>query len=159
MKNYLILTFICLLTICILLYLVNVYNSKKEYENSTNERMNFLKEITYEDFDNYIRENPDFILYISNSEDTEIVKLENSLKNSIIKKEYSDDMIYLNSKNLPVDFFETIKKYFSVNLNLNEYSSIPNLLIVKEGTIEEIFYINSSTTISSIIDGIKTYYD
>lgn len=159
LKNYIALGFIFILTIGILLYLVNFYNSKKEYENSTNDRMNFLKEITADDFNNYITENLDFILYTSNSEDENIIKLEKNLKNKLIKKEYINQMIYLNLKNAPIDLMETLNNHFSETLKLDEHSSIPNVLIVQDGLIIQTLYVDINTTALDIIKFIEKNYD
>ena len=67
MKNYIILLAITIVTILLVVYLVNLYQTKKDYENNVNHRMTFLKEIKVEDFDNYITENPEGFIYLSNS--------------------------------------------------------------------------------------------
>lgn len=97
-KNYLILFFITIISILIVVYLVNVYKSKQDYNNDVNHRMSFLREIYADDFTNYITENIDGIIYISNSSDNSLIKLEKQLKKDIIKREYTQDIVYINSK-------------------------------------------------------------
>lgn len=159
LKNYIALGLIFILTVGILIYFVNFYNSKKEYENSTNDRMNFLKEITTSDFNNYITENLDFILYTSNSENQDIVKVEKTLKNKLGKKEYINQMIYLNLKNTSINFMETLKQYFSENLKSTDYKEIPNVLIVQDGLIIQTLYVDINTTALDIIKFIEKNYD
>lgn len=159
LKNYILLFVILLITIGIMLYLVKIYNSKKEYENTTNVRMNFLKEITADDFENYIKENPEIILYISNSDNKSFEELEKSLKKNLVKKEYVSDMIYLNAKNASSNFADILTNYYSPSLKLITYSSIPNILLIQEGTITKVFYITDSTTKDDVIEFIEQFYD
>ena len=63
-KNYVILSVIFIVTLGLLFYFINNYNLKEEYLSSTNVRLAFLKEINESDLDNYVSENPEFILYI-----------------------------------------------------------------------------------------------
>lgn len=159
LKNYLVLIFISIITILLIIYLVNIYNSKKEYENSTNDRMNFIKEITTEDFDNYLRENPDFIIYSSNSESEDIISLEKKLRNKLIKKDYIKQMVYLNLKNTPIDFIETLKEHTVDPLKTNGYNGIPNVLVVEDGYITKILYIDNNSSVEDIIKFIENNYD
>lgn len=158
-KNYLILFFITIISILIVVYLVNVYKSKQDYNNDVNHRMSFLREIYADDFTNYITENIDGIIYISNSSDNSLIKLEKQLKKDIIKREYTQDIVYINSKNLAINFGDTLNKYYSDTVKLTEHSSIPNVLIVKDGLIQRTLYITSETTEKQIIDFMELYYN
>lgn len=159
MKNYIILLFVAVATGLIVTYLVNLYKSKQDYDNDTNHRMSFLREIYADDFNNYITENIEGIIYISNSSDDALQNIEKQLKKDIQKREYTQDIVYINSKNLAVNFGDTLNKYYSDTVKLTEHSSIPNVLIVKDGLIQRTLYITSETTEDQIIDFMELYYN
>ena len=153
LKNYIILSIIFIITIGLLFYFINIYNLKKEYLNSTNVRLAFLKEINESDLDNYISENSEFILYISNSESEEYKSLENKLK-KYRKEEYMRNVIYLNSKDLSSDFINKLDNYSD-----NKISSIPNIIVFDENRIIKTDYFNSDTSVEYIISIFSEYYD
>lgn len=152
LKNYIIFIIICILTIGILIMFVNKYNSKLEYENSTNERMNFIREITYMDYSNYILENQEYIMYISNSENDNI-DFETNLRKKIEEKDYIKNMVYFNSKENEIDLLETINKEYNINLN-----KLPNIIIVNEAKLVYYGYIDL-ITVDEISEKIEEYYD
>jgi len=159
LKNYIVLLLIIFLTIVLLVYLTNVYNKKRDYDESKNIRMSFLKIMQEDDFENFITENQEFVLYISNSDNQNIVDFEKDMKKLVIKKGYDKEMIYLNSKNLSDKFIETIKNYFSDSLKKENIKLLPNVLIIKNGKISNILYVSSITNAQDVIDCIeKTFY-
>lgn len=159
MKNYIMLFFVTIFSILIVAYLVNLYHSKQDYNNDVNHRMSFLKEIYADDFEDYLTENPEGIIYISNSEDNTLKSIEKSLKNDIIKREYTQDIVYINSKKLGINFGDTLNKYYSDTVKLTEYSNIPNVLIIRDGLIQKTFYITIDTTEKQIIEFMEMYYN
>lgn len=159
MKNYIILLAITIVTILLVVYLVNLYQTKKDYENNVNHRMIFLKEIKVEDFDNYITENPEGFIYLSNSSKEELKDIENKLKEELPKKEYIDQIVYLNLKNAPDNFIDTIKKYYSATMKLNENDIIPNIIIMENGQITHKLNINNKTNIKEIFKFLERNYD
>lgn len=159
LKNYIILLLIIFLTIVLLVYLTNIYNKKRDYDESKNIRMSFLKIMQEDDFKNFITENQEFVLYISNSDNQNIADFEKDMKKLVIKKGYDKEMIYLNSKNLSDKFIETIKNYFSDSLKKENIKLLPNVLIIKNGKISSILYVSSITNAQDVIDCMeKTFY-
>ena len=61
LKNYFILGIILVSSIFIVLYINKLYLSTKNNDNILNE---FIKEIKTQEIDNYIIENPNFIIYL-----------------------------------------------------------------------------------------------
>ena len=158
-KNYFILFFITIISILIVMYLVNLYKSREDYNDNVNHRMSFLREIYADDFNNYITENTEGIIYLSNSSDSSLATIEKKLKKDILKKEYSQDIIYINLKNIGTGFVNTINNYYSSTLKLNQNSGIPNVLIIKNGKIQRVYYINDDTEEHNIIDFMGLYYN
>ncbi len=149
LKNYFILALIIILSGIIVIYIANMYRNKKDYENE--DTMSFLKEIYAKDFENFIIENPDSIVYINNSFD-ETLTLE--LKKYIIERDYIQDIIYIDLNKINVDFVNVLKKYSSL---IDD--KIPNVLIIKSGKIINTFYIKDDTTPLQIINFMGLYYN
>lgn len=158
MKNYIILSIITVATLLATSYFANVYSLRKEYENSTNVRMNFLKEIRSDEFASFITENPDFLLYISNSDDKKLIDIEKDLKKQIINRDYTKDIIYLNSKNVSSEFKKELENYFVGNISNIRITTLPNFIIVKSGSIEKVLYFGATTDIYDIIDFVDEFY-
>ncbi|MDD3452891.1 MAG: hypothetical protein PHN42_01265 [Bacilli bacterium] len=157
-KNYVLALFIVIFTIFITLFLANMYNEKKEYELLKNVRMDFLDIIDSKSIDNYIVENHDVIIYLSNSSDINYESYEKQLKRLIIAMEYEKDIIYLDTKDVDSDFYTKFKeKYFTDELKQKniELNIIPNLLIIKEGKVNDILYtVDTSKKASDVINFI-----
>lgn len=149
LKNYFILAAIILLSGIIVIYIANMYKNKKDYEKEI--VMSFLKEIYAKDFDNYIIENPDSIIYVSDASNEE---LETELKKYIIEKDYTQDIVYIDLNKINIDFVKTLKKYSNL---IND--KIPDVLIVKNGKIVNTFLILEDTTAIQIIDFMGLYYN
>lgn len=149
LKNYFILAAIILLSGIIVIYITNMYKNKKDYEKEI--VMSFLKEIHTKDFDNYIIENPDSIIYISDASNEE---LETELKNYIIEKDYTQDIVYIDLNKINTDFVNTLKKYSN---SIND--KIPDVLIVKNGNIINTLFATTDTTAVQIIDFMGLYYN
>lgn len=149
LKNYFILAAIIILSGIIVIYIANIYRNKKDYEKENT--MSFLKEIYAKDFENFIIENPDSIVYISDASN-ETLELE--LKKYIIEKDYIQDIVYVDTNKINIDFVNTLKKYSSL---IDD--KIPNVLIIKSGKIINIFYVEEDTTPSQIIEFMGLYYN
>lgn len=77
LKNYFILGIILVSSIFIVLYINKLYLSTKNNDNILN---GFIKEIKTQEIDNYIIENPNFIIYLGYKNNV-ISHLKKSLKN------------------------------------------------------------------------------
>lgn len=153
-KNYVIYLLICILTISGLITWVNMYNTSKEYRDSTNVRMNFLREIKAVEYKNFASENDNYIIYLSDSDDDNNSSLEKSLRKKLIKKDYISDMVYLNTSNLEIDFLNIINSIYQTN-----FEQVPNVIVVNEHEIVDVYYINNTTTASDIVNFLEENYD
>lgn len=149
-KNYLYLVLIIFVTVGLLILFVNIYNSQNE--NNSKNIMSSLKEIKNEEFENYIRENLDFILYISNS--SEYRNLEIKLNKALKKKDYNNSMIYINYDEIDDDFINILNKH-----SINKIERIPNIIIFDGGMISYYDYFNEDITSDDVIRGIENNYD
>lgn len=155
-KNYIIALIITIVTLLLTLFLTNYFLDKREYENETNMVMNFVSEVKSEEFDNFIVENQDIMIYISNS-DIADKELQKKVKKIITKGEFSDDMVYLNMKNIDESFYQHLSdNYFDSSL-INTNVITESIIIVKNKKIINIINVNEDN-ISSLKKDIERIF-
>lgn len=108
LKNYLILALIFLAVILLVWYICRWYTVYAEYERQTpviRETLNY--EITVDDFEHYILENPSSVVYMCTAEEEKCRSFEKDFKKLVEKKNLQDSIIYLNLSDTDVDSFIT----------------------------------------------------
>ena len=97
LKNYFILGIILASSIFIVLYINKLYLSTKNNDNILN---GFIKEIKTQEIDNYIIENPNFIIYLGyKNNDSETNVTQNIITNNwVIYEDSGENYILLNTK-------------------------------------------------------------
>lgn len=157
-KNYIIYIVICLFTFLLLFIFVNkVKENDFEYESVMS---GFLYEIKSDDFvmnlRNYAVDNPDFILYISNHNES---SFDEELKQLILELNLNENMIYFNGFNkINNNFIKNFKvEFLNDYLNIgNEALKQSNLYVFKDGKIVDSLYKNKSEI---IIMDVKLYLE
>lgn len=139
-RNYIILVIVAVLTIVLLYAFVTYYESQKEYQSRTNARMGFLSQVKESELSNYILDNPDTIIYVSNSTDSKYESFEQELKKLIISENLIKDVVYMDTYQVSKDFFKNLKTEMFVNVNLASDFIYPNIYIVRDGIITSILY-------------------
>ena len=153
-KNYIIYGLVCILTGVLLICWVNMYSNGKKYYDNTNERMNFLKEIKESEIKNYFDENTDYAIYLSNSEEVNNEEFENKLRKKLVKKDYINDIVYVNTKDLSIDLLKLINDEYQVN-----FDRLPNLIVVSDGEIADTYYIGEYAKAEDVVTILEAYYD
>ena len=152
-RNYVVVFIISIITMIALVLFSVYYKNQKKYENEMNQPMGFLAEINSEELDNYIVENHSIMIYISNSTISDD-NIQNEVRNQVEKNNYSQDIIYLDMKDLTEDFYERLAKtYFDKDLtNTNIVTN--SILFVKDGIIVDILNIDEKNvkTLSKYIE-------
>lgn len=105
LKNYIILIVIFLTGIGLTLYLCKWYNVWNDYQKETPVISGSLLEITYEDLEHYVMENPTTVIYMCTANNDKCRSYEKDFKKIIEKENLNDYVIYLNLSNLDQDEF------------------------------------------------------
>lgn len=153
-KNYVIFLIITILSIGASIYCINLYDLRSNYEKGVNYNMSFLKEIHINDLENYIIENPDIIIYINEKNDSEMNDIELKLKKHIIQREYTNDIVYINSNSSNKKLLKKINGYSKEKFNV-----IPNVIIIKNSEISETLYFDGNVDEFKIIEFMGLYYN
>jgi len=140
-KNYFILLLILIAVILLSMYITSWFRINQKQNLPKGAMNGYLKELKIEEIENFVVENPNIILYVSSSDNEEIVVVENKIKEYIKEKNISDSFVYLDTKDLDN---ETIEKEFSKIGKAKEhvYFIKPNVYSIKEGTISAFLYEN-----------------
>ena len=114
-KNYFILGIILIIS-CILVYYINAWYSLYQYEKRGNSPITtYMEIINYNEVENYIEENSDAIIYISQSERNDC-KFEEDNEKLFKKLELNYNILYMDAKD--------VNKDLKIKYNVNEYPTI-----------------------------------
>lgn len=136
-KNYLILALIFTVATIVTLYLCNVYSVYQESKLEIPILRGILSEITSEEFDHYISENPTALIYICTASNITCRNYEKDLKKLINKEELHDKIIYLNiSAEEKEKFIEEFNKKYTKRIKLTE--KYPAFVTIEDGKVVHI---------------------
>lgn len=95
-KNYIIVAIMFTSIIILTLALRQWYRSYKDYQLTIPVISGKLQEINYNDFDNYIMEHDEFLLYIGVADDDNCRIIEKDLINVLQNRNLKNEVVYLN---------------------------------------------------------------
>lgn len=129
-KNYFILIIIIIVVALSTIILTNIYNNRFK---TTSIMYNYLSEIKKNDIDTYLLEKPNTILYIADKYDITNNKIEEKLKEEIIKYNAKDYFVYLNINTNNIEFIDKLNQKYSGNIN----KQFPVLVIIEDGLVSK----------------------
>lgn len=133
-KNYLILVVIFIVATTITLYLCNVYDVYQESKRQIPVIRGTLSEITSQELEHYISENPTIMIYMCTASNETCRQYEKSLKKYILREELQERMVYLNiTEAESQSFATTFNDKYTKNLKLK--NNYPALVIFEEGQV------------------------
>lgn len=147
LKNYFILGIILASSIFIVLYINKLYLSTKNNDNILNE---FIKEIKIQEIDNYIIENPNFIIYLGyKSNDNK--SFEKKFKKLVTKYDLQRDIVFIDINQFnDVAFNEFCNKYAGELLNKDS-----SLIIIDNQKVIDVLDITKE---NSDIELVKMFF-
>ena len=137
-KKIILLIIICLFTIGILFITLKLNEQRKKEILSTSSIDGYLTEIKYDEVQTHIVEQPNSIIYISNSSDGLSRDFEKDFKKVIKKYNLENEIIYININN--------------VNIIDPVYQYAPTLIFYSKGQISDIIDCETLKTKKQIID-------
>lgn len=159
-KNYIILAVIVFATFALLYFFVSYYNKRKMYESSIHTRMSFLSEVKESEIQNYILDNHDAIIYISDSTNTNYQTFETQLKKLMLEENLTKDVIYMDMYKTGSDFFSNFQKEFMIGNFQLDTLVYPNVLVVSDGVVTSALYLSEQEkNPRDVINFVKEYLD
>lgn len=139
-KNYILLGLLAVVTILAVIYMSKWYRASENYYLENSVMKELVGEVKELEFENYILENPDIVIYISKGQSESTKKFEKKLKKYILDENLKSHFIYVNGKDSTESFLLNLKeKYFKETMKELEIT-YPNLLIVENGKVKDILY-------------------
>lgn len=139
-KNYVIVVIMAIVVIALVFYLAKLYTNATLNKNSS-VISNYLSNVTLEEMDNYLLENPDVIVYWADREDLTNEKFEKQLKKYIVKNNLQKYFVFVDIKDIDVKEIESISnKYLSKKIKNVNLETKPSLLIIEDSKIVEVVY-------------------
>ena len=155
-KKYLILIFIFLLSMGLVIYLCKWYKVYDDYQKEIPVIRDILFEITDVDLEHYILDNPSAIIYMCTASNETCRSFEKDLKKLVLKKEYTDKIIYLNLSGLDQEKF--VEKFNSKYKFKNKLStSYPAVVIFEDGAISALLQGNETRKIT--VENVKDFLE
>ena len=121
-KNYAKISTIFVVTILIVVVAFVFYRSHMNYVNTIPVIRGAISEIEEQDFNNYVTEHDDFLVYVGVANDSNCHNLEEDLK-EFLKSRIISDIIYLNITSVSdkEKFYNEFNSNYSSNVKLNSY--------------------------------------
>jgi len=145
-KNYLYLLILIVVTIIITFGLAYLYKNNVKEESYA---YNKLNKISSNEFDEYITENTDFIIYIANKNSLEYNKFEKKWINKIQELNLLKNVIYIESSEFNNEFKKILRDNYKITY---DESKIPVIITINDGNLSQIVRIYKDSNASKIIN-------
>jgi hypothetical protein len=145
------------ITILLVDYSFRWYQVYKENNLSTSIISNYISEVTQTDFQNYIAENSNTLVYMGIPDNTECRNFEKRFKKIINKYDLRNEIVYLNVKTMSLNTITA--QYVSRDLKNNDsVIDVPAIVVYNNSRIVEfIDYDNSNMKDNLVINLFKKY--
>lgn len=140
-KKIILLIAICLVTLMVLFIALKLNENRKQDLLSTSGMKGYLTEIRYEEIATHVVEQPNTIIYVSNSSDDSLYTFEKEFKTVIKKYNLENEIIYINiNDSVIVDPI---------------YQNAPELVFYKDGQISDMIDCTTLKSSDEIINVLK----
>lgn len=140
-KKTILLIAICLVTLMVLFIALKLNENRKQDLLSTSGMKGYLTEIRYEEIATHVVEQPNTIIYVSNSSDDSLYTFEKEFKTVIKKYNLENEIIYINiNDSVIVDPI---------------YQNAPELVFYKDGQISDMIDCTTLKSSDEIINVLK----
>lgn len=145
-KNYIILIILLAVTVFLTFMLSNIYKSKNKLTSNFYEYSN---KIQTDEFDQYIVENPDAIIYISDKYDLTYETFEEKFKEKIDTLNLKDKLVFIDKNKIDSDFIKKLKNNYKININIE---NTPIILVIIDKNIVKSIYVDEYSNTDEFID-------
>ncbi|MDD2625660.1 MAG: hypothetical protein PHR55_02770 [Bacilli bacterium] len=153
-KKDLLLLLILSVTIFFCNYFLSWHSVYKEYNLNVSILSDYLVEVSNNEFDSYITENPNSFVYLGVVDDLETRNFEKEFKATINRYFLNDKVIYINIKD--IDINELLKPYNDIK----QIEKTPVIIYFEEGKVLDFINTsNHSMKSDAIIRFFKHYGD
>lgn len=160
-KNYVLLAILVVITMGAVLYMANWYKMINTLKSDESVMKKVISEIKVDDLENYMIENPNIVLYVTNGTDESIKSFEKSFKDLIQKKDLTKEIVFLDADDADENQLNTALQNLLVedlkNKNVN-VSIIPNLYIIRDSSIiDSLYKVETKILKSDVVQFLEIY--
>jgi len=145
-KNYIYLLILLVSTICITLFLSNIYKEKIVKTSYLYEK---ISHITSTEFNEYMTEHSDVIIYVGNKTDIVDNKFEKSLLKKLEKLNLLENIIYIDKEDVNSELQKLLEKQY---LYKYDEETLPYIIVVNDGKTVQKAQVNESSIADTIIN-------
>lgn len=145
-KNYIYLLILLLATALITLLLAGIYKKEVIHNCYAYENMN---KIIPDEFEVYMQENPDTIIYIGDKNNLENNKFEKKLVEKLENLNILENIIYIEKEEIDVSLKNILKENYNFNYNENK---IPVLIVIIDNKIIQTSIVDENSIVDTIIN-------
>ena len=145
-KNYYILVILLVITVLITLLLASLYSNQEKVVASFYEYSN---KISSKEFDQFIIENPDAIIYISDKYNLEYKNVEQKLQNRLDELGLKKNFVFIDKKDVNKKFIKKIKNKYEINIKVEE---IPVMLVIIDNKVVKNIKVDKNIEIDRLIE-------
>ena len=145
-KNYFVLIGLVLVTIILTLSFANIYKNKDKLVSNFYE---YANKIDSSEFNEYIVENSDLIIYISDKYDLSKESYETKFKNKLNELNLKNKLVFIDKRAVDKEFSDSIKKNYNLKIDINK---LPIIIVVVDKKIVKSIYVESDTNVYTVIE-------
>ncbi len=145
-KNYLILIVLILFTVLLTLFLSNIYINK---DRQVSDFYIYSNKILPNEFEQYMVDNSDLIIYISDKYDLSNSPFESKFENKLNELNLKSNLVYIDKNDINNDFLEKLKNDYEININLK---NCPIIIVVVDKKVIKTTSVLQDSNIDTIID-------
>lgn len=156
-KNYIILITICVATLLVLWYALKWHEAFKEEYSNQNYIVNYVDELRVDEFDSFVRDQRDVVIYFAKPGDKTAYDFEKSFDEAVVKYSLRGTVYYMNVGLLDnSSMVSTINQYNSTLLSGDKIESIPAMGIFRDAKLVA-FITGNELTKDKVVELLSDY--
>ena len=145
-KNYIYLAVLLVATVGLTFLFSTIYNKEVNSVSYSYEKLN---KITSVEFEEYMMENPDTIVYVSDKNDLSNNKFEKKFVKKLENLNLLENAIYIEKEEINNKFKELLKTNYDYKI---DEKKLPMIIVVDNGEVVQSVIIDTNSSVETIID-------
>lgn len=145
-KNYAVLAILLIFTVLLTLLLSEIYVSRNKL---TSDFYQYLNKIMPDEFSEYVIENPDSIIYISDKFDLTNELFEEEFKNKLDNLNLKKNTVFIDKNSIDKKFINAFAEEYEIDINL---SNTPIVIVMIDNKVIKYINVDKTVDVNSFID-------
>lgn len=145
-KNYIYLAILLTATVCLTFLLSSIYNKEVNTVSHSYEKLN---KITSAEFEEYMMENTETIVYVSDKNDLRNNKFEKNFIKKLESLNLLENTIYIEKEEINNKFKSLLKTTYGYKLDERK---LPIIFVIDNGEIAQSTIVDKNANVENIID-------